>query len=90
MVQPLYATHPSISLITSFQRAPRLACLWVHGLLEADAKLFPQRLQLLQILLVLAVVLDLRLDACSSVLALVLLGPLQSLCYDDVTHPRKS
>lgn len=47
----------------------RLCVLGVQLLLEDDAELFPQGLQLLQVLLVLALVLDLGLDACSLVSA---------------------
>ena len=45
----------------------RLCVLGVQLLLEDDAELFPQGLQLLQVLLVLALVLDLGLDACDGV-----------------------
>lgn len=44
--------------------ASRLLLLRVHGFLERNAELLAQRLELLEVLLVLALVLDLELDAC--------------------------
>lgn len=44
----------------------RLLRLGVEVLLEGDAELFPEGLELLQVLVVLALVLNLRLDACDA------------------------
>lgn len=50
-----------------FKPADRLLrSVGIEILLEADAELLPQRLQLLEVLLVLALVLDLGLDTCVS------------------------
>lgn len=43
-----------------------LLVVGVHGLLERDAELLTYRLELLEVLLVLALVLDFELDACCS------------------------
>lgn len=55
--------------------ASSLLVLWVHGLLERDAELLTYRLELLEVLLVLALVLDLELDACMVVLVSVRQSP---------------
>lgn len=60
--RPLYKRRCSIG---GFR--VRLLRLGVEALLEDDAQLFPERLQLLQVLVVLALVLNLRLDACDAI-----------------------
>lgn len=47
---------------TRIQPWPRLLLLGVELLLQRNAKLFPQGLELLEVLLILALVLDLGLD----------------------------
>lgn len=50
-------------ILTAIQSLDLCGALWVHGLLEVDAQFLPERCQLLDVLLVLAGVLDLGLDA---------------------------
>jgi hypothetical protein len=59
--------------------------LGVHGLSELDAELFPDALELSEVLVVLALVLDLCLDACK--------GWYVSMSFvlarSGMTHPRR-
>jgi len=59
--------HQSIPSFPFSSQAKYTAPLFrIHRLLQADAQLFPQRLQLLEVLVVLALVLDLSLKAYGS------------------------
>ena len=54
--------------------------LGIQLLLEGDAELLPQALELLQVLLVLGVVLDLLLDTCISIVNVSQSESIQSGC----------
>lgn len=64
---PSHPTHKADHYSTGFalkgEFRIRLLRLGVERLLKSNTELFPERLQLLQVLLVLALVLNLRLDA---------------------------
>lgn len=60
----LAAVQPHPNHMHSLIQIVALRLVRVHALLEIDAKLFPNSLQLLHILLILALVLNLGLDAC--------------------------
>ena len=59
---------PAASILFTIIITSSLCRLWVHGLLEVDTELFPDAIEFLNVLVVLALVLHLCLDSCDAVL----------------------
>lgn len=67
-----------------------LGLLRVKVLLQANTQLFPQRLELLKVLIVLASVLDFGFDSCTSHISRVLFFPCLSCAHSIVITFRRS
>jgi hypothetical protein len=64
----IYSPHHLISMYTSASHIPThplFSFLGVQILLQADTQFFPERLELFKVLIVLATVLNFRLDSCN-------------------------